>query len=468
MKRRPILESSVKIGITLLTIIMCFMVERPSYAYDTPVTIGPDFLEEDEGDGVEEPANSDEAGDPPLNGDYSIGGNVHYKMAMNSLTAQYFQVRNGAQVEFWAPKIVLKPGFHAKPDEGDGYFRAGIPVFDVNCINMVNPEPLTEYDSVFSSDLPDPVTVNGVSYQNFFFHDGDDHEEFSEFCENEIAILNHHFANEAGGQLIRFRLKNAVEWQWDLTTSTPTMPTDDKSLYYCLNTGDSSGATMVTLGGPCTDAGDLFNSSNFADATALTMIYYRYPNDSGNTSSGTANSEGAPYVLINYKRSDTALQAPDSGDKNGNGFGNGILDDDWGRKGVQEHEMGHAFWVQHTWDEGVASNTDDSNIMNYGDLSTGSSKHPDHDTTTGRHKNLSGYDSSNNFCSGGQWGNREIGFWFEPFNGATSGVCHRWVNGKIDYNSDGNDGDNNSSKRLWSQVEIIYYAAKHYKKTWAP
>jgi hypothetical protein len=426
----------------------------------TPITIGPSFLEVDEGDGVEEPNNFDEPGDPPLSGytDKAVG----HVMAMNSLTAQDFVVERTAKIEFWAPKIVLKPGFHAGPFEGDGYFRAGIPVFYVNCLNLVNPEPLTEYKSVFTDDLPHTVIADGEEYDNFFYVHGNNAKRFREFCENEVAILNHHFANEVGNQLIRFKVKHAFQWRWDMSTSPSSMPTeDDEALYYCLNTGDSSGATMGSSG-PCTDKKVLFNRSSFADPEALTMIYFRYPSDAANTSYGDANLDGAPFILVNYRRSDTTLKAPDIGDVNGAGFGNGIRDDDWDRKGVHEHEMGHAFLVHHTWDERVTSSTGSggndqlTNIMNYG----GSSDNPI--------SIKAGYDSLNNFCKGGLQGNRDVGFWFEPFDGSVDQVCHRWVNGNIDYDGDGSDGDTNAEKAKWSQIELIYYAAKYYKKTWAP
>jgi len=71
-------------------------------------------------------------------------------------------------------------------------------------------------------------------------------------------------------------------------------------------------------------------------------------------------------------------------------------------------------------------------------------------------------------CSGGSRGNREIGFWFEPFDGQSRDVCHRYVKNNIDYDATGSDRDDREVRAKWSQVEIIYYAAKWYKDTWAP
>ena len=260
--------------------------------------------------------------------------------------------------------------------------------------------------------------------------------------------------SKIGEQLVRFRLNRV--WEWPL----PPISEEDLNFHTCL-----------TYDLNCLETGldgedkwsDTFNASSYHTEGAISMVYFKHP-DGQNYSYGKLNyAYGlAPWVMINYNRSDTNLDALDDGDVNYNGAGNVIRDDDEGRKAAHEHEFGHIFSVHHTWDERVEANRYDpafpeinarSNIMNYGERSADDA-----------------YDALHDLCDAGKsgWGDRAMGFWYEPWNAESSGVCQYWNRKWLEYyDNDSEIGDGLEVRELWSQVEIILYSAKHYKETWA-
>lgn len=405
----------------LFSMIVFTLVSFSEYSFaDKPFEVGPDPLHEN----VE-----------LSTGTYS-GSEPIFKMAMRELSTEEdddIVVESGAKVYFWAPKVVLRPGVHI---EQGASFKAGIPSFDVNFINLVDPADVT----------------------SGFFDTNPTNTEWNEFCEDEIDVLNHYFVDKDGRQLVSFKLKDAVNW------STPS-GTADEHFDECLEwsswkTGDTPSEPTYCHDDEPGTIDELFNASSYVADDVITIVYFKDMDP--DYISSAAHPDGRdyparvphPWIALNQHRVDEVF------DNGGDVDGNGLFDDDGDRKAVHEHEMGHIFNLYHTADERVTSNIDPSNIMSRKYDSSGPP--PDYPTWS---SNPCANPNNFNFDST-KAGDRSVGFWYEPHDGTNPTIggdsnldaCNDFFSSWVEYL--------HSVEYDWSQVEVIYYSAKSYKELW--
>ena len=219
-------------------------------------------------------------------------------------------VESGDHVRFSAPRIILKPGFHA---ENGSNFSARAPGFRVKFINMVDPARCV-VGTPFGNDASGNPLMTAT--------------ELAAHGRNLVELLNGFFVNENGQQMVRFSFKSAVNCavDWADCANGDTFTTSD--LYDFLYNGNLPGSSSEM---------DIYNAFPQQDPNSINIYYYWHPNSSG----ANRNIGNAPYMIFRHAISDEALAL---GDIDGNGF----LDDDPDRVRVTEiHEMGHIFGLGH-------------------------------------------------------------------------------------------------------------------------
>ncbi len=329
-------------------------------------------------------------------------------------------------IELRAPRVLLNPGFHA---QNGCSFKAGVYRLKVNVINMVNP---VENDTDM---MPNGQPPDGAD-STFNFTD----EEFRGFAENEIELLNYHFANENNRPMVRFVLNEAINWDgdWYDPTVTDASQKDINHAFYMCSTyyaqkkeGGDCPNSFFDCDADTTEGWQecLSNHSGFqglsSDAINIVIAnHYKWYQSSG-AFSNTKNSYNrgrccddvnncSPAVTIDYVRIDENMS---SGDINNNG----ILDDDTDRGAVEEHEVAHAFGLGHTAHYLVMQPTDDSNVM-------GAAPIPD----AGDPPADWYWCCYNGGTSALNQGNRDLAMWFDPYNGWECekplhlGYCQQW------------------------------------------
>lgn len=221
---------------------------------------------------------------------------------------------------FRAPRVVLKPGFHAQSNAS--FLATGVRVLDVHFVNMVDPldTDVTGGGSVFES-LTQPL--------------------LNQICINEVEILNGRFVIETGDNPVRFRFKDAL--MWDASWSSTPEP-----LYECI----SPSTTPFQV---CSSPRQHLNSSTVYDDSAINIIIFDNKNGTNNSYASRNLSVASPYILLDYNRIDENLAFIDT-DSDGindslvanDNDNDGLSDEDPDRFSAEEHEMGHAFALQHT------------------------------------------------------------------------------------------------------------------------
>ena len=342
------------------------------------------------------------------------------------------------QIDFRAPVIKLKDGFHAAQNS---HFSASLPTFKVNFINMVSPcwDPsasATHYPAPlhWRNKLPthccqnaagNPVACSAAnavpsnpnaSWLPGFFgqYPGTGagqmtQDAFVEFCRNEIDILNHSFINEDGNPMARFIMSNAIRWNESMRST---------DFYQCKSFGNTQADCPVDPNIWVANADAAYNLpssddgtfTSFKNSSMINVIFFDNPENEKFDSGGTSNLSGQnpePFIVIDWSRVETNML-----DNNGDGLpddnGNGVLDDDPHRGGVESHEMGHAFGVHHVCTQNPT--VPDDNIM-YSTALTGTQTIP------------AGLGNCTSYCDDdpatatppcNQWGDRSSGFEFAP------------------------------------------------------
>jgi len=225
---------------------------------------------------------------------------------------------------FYAPRVVLQPGFKA---ERGSRFRAGVPVIDVHVVILEECATYPDYPGCPSPPNPNPGTCF-VAAGRHFIHPQD--------MEREILLLNSSFYTINGDQLVRFRLKSVTEWSQVVSAGL----TGDDLVHYITDNSHTYG-DPDEYGHAMQRAFNRTPNTISRDHHALNFYVYNsgHTDMGANTGHGRNNSD-KPYILIDYDR--------------------------WGSAYPQHpvgHEMGHAFGLGHTCSEEVANVTDPSNIM---------------------------------------------------------------------------------------------------------
>jgi hypothetical protein len=206
-------------------------------------------------------------------------------------------IASGRTAKFRAPIIRLKPGFRART--GSIFRATAVPEIDVHFIDMT------------------AGNISNVSTVGF----------------NEIDVLNHHFVDENNNRLVRFHYAGSIPWAGAMK---------DTSLGKCVVKVQANGAVVPRTNTSC-DLTAEFLKADFAayrDDQAVNVVLY-VNTDNNNSSASNGRENNPPSIMMNYNRIDGNFGT----DTNANG----IHDDDPGRSGVEEHEMGHVFGTHHTW-----------------------------------------------------------------------------------------------------------------------
>lgn len=335
----------------------------------------------------------------------------------------YMKVCSGSDVKFRAPKIVLKPGFHA---ERGTRFHAGIPTFDARIV-VFNEK--ARYWKNTEGRYDDPENEEILTDAHFA---------------NEIDILNERFvAEDENGRrtpLVKFKLKEIVLWN-EIAPSANQQTT--RELLFCLNNwglveveGEVIFNSCYQLISQCAEDG---NCPIISDRSVNLLYGYRPPcimdengndvsDDSGkcifNPRGGHANwgMTGFIQCSINGQGCDT----------NGRHFPTTVLHDR--RIGhdvwtTREHEMGHSFYLGHVCTENVKEwpppYVQPSNIMN----SAGACYCENHNCSDGTpriaEKDIEGNVISTYTNEKIKDGNHLVGFGYDPWESGEMGSRRR-------------------------------------------
>jgi len=263
---------------------------------------------------------------------------------------QNVTIEDAATITAYAPRVELSAPFRVEPG---ARFRAGVPMFKIHCVNMVDPATVAAPAQV--------VPGLGIDFSDASMTSA----EFERFCLNEIRILNHYFKSDDGRQLVEFSLAGSVLWDANMSNTT---------FYKCKSEGNWQEDCPGYYAGTALDAfNDTFGA--FRDDGAINVVYFDAPNVPGSghapdESGATTNllrEDRPPLIVIDYARVDENLghdhnadgvvddcgEAPYGAYSDGLTFAhagarnNGIADDDHHRRGVEPHEMGHVFGLGH-------------------------------------------------------------------------------------------------------------------------
>ena len=262
-------------------------------------------------------------------------------------------IKNSSTITARSPRIRITGSSHV---QRGSTFRAGVPVFKVHFINMVDPDGAAAY----YADPRTPSSLQVVPGAGIDFTEEPVTQmkqvEFEEFCQNEIDILNYYFKSDDGKQLVKFEMKSALLWDDAMAETT---------FYKCKSEGDNQDDCPEGYTGTALDA---FNDTfDFRDDAVINVIFYDAPNftadpRSDQESGANRNSERTdrpPFIVIDFARVDENLGhdhdadgiVDDCGERHNNSplqsLNNGIADDDHHRRGVESHEMGHVFGLGH-------------------------------------------------------------------------------------------------------------------------
>ena len=264
--------------------------------------------------------------------------------AAEELELTNINVRNGSNITIYAPRIVIHSGFRV---ESGSAFRAGVPVFQVHFVNMVDPLLATAPSNVVPGTGIDFSSMSSV--------------EFKRFCHNEIAILNYYFKSDDGRQLVSFEMRDAENWRNSMQGT---------DFYDCT----SKGSNEDDCPGGYAGSGhvEAFNESDFdafRDDTAINVIFFDNPERDASGANTNLTYGGPPMLIIDYARVDENLGhdhdsdgivddcglAPYSAYTDGSTYAhagtenNGMQDDDHEHHGVKPHEIGHVFGLDHVY-----------------------------------------------------------------------------------------------------------------------
>ena len=320
------------------------------------------------------------------------------------------------RIDFYAPKIILEDGFHAR---AGSCFKAGIKTIDISFVNFVDPNDASALFASMTNEL------------------------FEEITRENIRILNYWFKHKAYGseperQFVRFRFRKAVNWVPDFALSDfkqilSCNPDTDPN---CWGEGDPKATLNSELNDTAVDAGDiaLKDVIRIDDDSIFVFI------DCGKTFASRNIDDTIPipsfvsinsifHVEPNWKSSDDPNNPIDA---IFNASYNGIRDD---HNRTIAHEIGHTLGLAHVRDCNVNAKTDNSNIMNSLKLSC---------------------DPCDSNSTGTSSGYRNLFFEFEPYVDTTH-RCQYWHDDFIIY-----DG----AKEDYGQVEIIMEFVMYYLKRW--
>ena len=289
-------------------------------------------------------------------------------------------IENNSKIIAYSPQIRITGAFNV---ERGSTFRAGVPVFKVHFINMVDP-----YHCCTKSPS-DVIPGVGIDFTERPYNVGMSppymtQPEFERFCQNEIDILNYYFKSDDGKQLVKFVMKDAQLWDDNMENTNYFKCTSQgfdeldcpKEYFKCGLLG------VAPEDCPEEDryyptALQAFNDVDFASyrhRKAINIVFFDNPanrgSGKGSGASYNLDNGGPPIIIIDYQRVDENLghdhdsdgvvddcgqRAPGaradlltaSGDSPLRSLNNGIQDDDHDRRGVEPHEMGHIFGLQH-------------------------------------------------------------------------------------------------------------------------
>jgi hypothetical protein len=173
-------------------------------------------------------------------------------------------------------------------------------------------EDILEFDVHFAVITKNPKARRAASIAQF---------------QKEIEILNRYFVSDKGEKLIQFKYKSSSSYEEIKNSACSFIALGDTTFDYDSNSW-----------------AELFNECNdisIKDPHAINFfVYDSWSKEEGfgdMTSHGKRNFN-KPYVLIDWERLDHNIQSP------------------------EEHEMGHAFGLDHVFEKGAKINSD-TNIM---------------------------------------------------------------------------------------------------------
>jgi len=253
-----------------------------------------------------------------------------------------YQINATAAVALRAPTITLTPGFHAA---GGSRVVIGAPAFYLHFVVMSEDADFPDHDGLIST-CGNPggcCPKRGAGFHCLVRQD----------AELLVQSINRNFISEDGKQVVRFRLAGFSAFQ-SLTATDKSDP-----LYESISNTDAAGTWLGNnYSGSTNDANfDSCTRSRLRNASAMNVYLYenRYAGEGGfsavNNSGHGRNNQHQPFVLVDFDRFtgiDGTTGMPVSEQR------------------PIEHELGHAFNLDHVCQDDQALPGFDTNLMSQG------------------------------------------------------------------------------------------------------